>query len=168
MSAVADTARVSIILADFAAADAIKKLNIIGAGWQVAPIDPATGATPPQAVIVVIEVPPAHYNEDLAWSLALTDEAGAVVHVSQPPLGEPQALRVAHVVRADEPVFLSAPHIPRGKVWARTQMILNFPGGLILLPGQMYSWQLQIDGEEDPRWATSFFVPGPPPHPVMG
>ncbi len=84
MSAVAESARVALILADFAAADAINKLNIIGAGWQLAPTLPMTGATAPQTVVVVVEVPPAHYNDDFALSIALVDEAGAVVRVPQP------------------------------------------------------------------------------------
>ncbi len=168
MSQIADTARVTIFLADFAALDAVGKLNVIGAGGQLLSLNPQLGATTPQAVVTIIEVPPAHYNEQFALSVALHNESGEIVQVPQGPLAEPGPLRVAQVLRAGEPIFSNAPQVPRGKVWARTQMVLNFPGGLTVSAGQLYTWQAQIDGDTDARWGTSFFVPGPLPQPVIG
>ena len=81
--------------------------------------------------------------------------------------GQLQPLRIANVIRAQEPVFPGI-NVPQGKLWTRTQLILNFAGGLPLRAGQLYTWRAQIDGNDDPRWSVSFFIPAPPPPPVMG
>lgn len=56
MSAIADTARFQVLLADYGAIDGVNKLNVLGAGIQIAGLDVSTGATAPQSVVVVVHV----------------------------------------------------------------------------------------------------------------
>jgi hypothetical protein len=53
-------------------------------------------------------------------------------------------------------------------VWSHSQMVINFPGGIPLQPGRLYTWQVTIDLDANPSWAVPFFVAGPPPAPVIG
>lgn len=167
MTELRDTARVAVVLADYAATDAINKVNILGAGWAVAGRDLASGAVPPQTLVVFIDVPPPFYGQDFTVSLQLMDQAGQVVQLPG-PVGEPQALRVAQIVRAEEPVTPAGSNIPKGVLWSHSQIIFSLPNGLPLPPNQLYTWTIEIDGEHRDVWAVSFYVPGPPPPPVIG
>ncbi len=162
-----DAARVAVVLADYAAVDAINKVNILGAGWTVAGQDLATGATPPQTLVVLIDVPPEFYGTDFTVSLQLLNQTGEVVQLPG-PVGVPQALRVAQIVRAEEPLFAPGANIPRGVIWPHSQLIFNLQNGLPLPPNQLYTWTVEIDGEHHDAWSASFYVPGPPPGPVVG
>lgn len=166
MSEIADEARVSVILADYASVDAINKANVIGAGWQIAGIDPTTGMTAPQSLLVMIDLPPRYYNEDFALAITLLDQAGEPVKVPG-PTGEPQAMRIAQLAKAEEPVFPGG-NVPRGLVPSHVQVLMSFAAGIALAPGQLYTWQVEIDGDAKPTWRLSFFVAGPPPPPVIG
>jgi hypothetical protein len=46
--------------------------------------------------------------------------------------------------------------------------VLYFNTGLPLPPGQVLVWRARIDGESRPEWTVPFFVPAPPPAPVLG
>lgn len=166
MSAIAETARVSIVLADYAQNDSSNKISILGAGWQVTSLQPATGATGAQAVVVLIDVDPAHYEEQFAVEVTLHDEANGVVHAPG-PTGEPTALRISQIVKAEKP---STPghFVPPKALWARVQMILNFPGGLVIPAGQSYTWRVRIDGDDSRTWNLTFHVAGPAPGAVIG
>lgn len=166
MSEVADDACVSLILADYAAADAINKVNVIGAAWQISGVQPETGLTPPQSLVVFIDLPPKHYNEEFALTVALLDDTGNPVQIPG-PTGEPQALRISQLAKAEKPTF-AQPGIPQNVVPTHVQIVANFPGGLPLAPGRLYSWQVDIDGDAKPAWRVSFFVAGPPPAPILG
>lgn len=166
MSDIADDARVSLVLADYAAADAVNKVNVIGAGWQVASLQPETGLTPPQSLVVLVDFLPRHYREQFALTVVLLDDVDAPVEVPG-PTGEPQALRISQLVKAEEPSFQGT-SVPRNMVPSHIQVVINFPGGLPLAPGRLYTWQVDIDGDAKPGWRASFFVAGPPPGPVIG
>jgi hypothetical protein len=166
VSVIADEARVAVFLADYAAADAVNKINAIGLGWAVTGTDPSTGLTAPQTLVAMLDVPPDRYGEDFTLTLTLRDEAGAPVALPG-PAGTPQPMRIAQIVRAEEPTFGPAMNVPRDVLWAHVQVVLNLGNGLPLQPG-LYSWQLDIDGKEDPKWRASFYVPGPRPAPVFG
>lgn len=167
MSAVAERARVAVLLADYAAADAGGKINILGAGWAISGIDPSTASTAPQSVVVMIDSPPDLYGVDFAVTLTLRDGQGKAVRLPG-PVGQPESMRISQLVRAEEPQIAPEANVPRGTIWAHAQIVLNLAGGLPLSPGQLYSWQLDIDGTEDARWAAYFYVPGPRPGPVFG
>lgn len=155
-----------MVLADYAAADAVTKVNVLGAGWQVAGIQPGTGLISPQAVAVLIELPPRHVDEQFALTLLLMDDANQVVEVPG-PTGAAQALRISQLVKVEQPSFPGLA-VPRGVVPGRVQMVVNFPGGLSLAGGHLYSWQVDIDGQAPAAWRASFYVAGPPPPLVVG
>lgn len=167
MSLIED-ARVTLMIADYAAADAANKLNIIGGGFQLAGYDFNQGAIGPQALVVMIELPAAYEKQQLSLSIDLRDaQTGEVVKIQNSlQVGEPQALRVQQVVHAERP------HVPGlvvpDEVPARCQYILNLANGLPVPPGRTYYWQVELDGQHRQHWRTEFFVPGPPQPPVFG
>lgn len=166
MSEIADNARVSILIGDFAATDAAGKVNVLGAGWQFAGIDAQTGMSAPHTLLVMVDIPPAHYNDSFALAAYLVDETDTPVEVPG-PAGDPQALRIQHLAKVEEP-NLPGVVIRRKIVPAHIQMVVDFRGGLPLPPSHMYSWQVEIDGDARPTWRSSFYVVGPPPAPVIG
>ncbi len=163
----AEQIRVALLVADFAAGDASGKANVIGAGSPVVSVEPHHGQTTPQSVLALLDVPPTLYEEEFVVTLALHDGLGELVQVSAPS-GGTHALRVANVVKAPVPTFASGIYVPSRMVWGHTQVVLNFPTGLPLERGQLYTWRLSIDSTSDPRWAASFYVPGAEPGPVIG
>ena len=167
MSAIGDSARVNVLLADFALADAINKLNVLGIGWAVTGIDPRTGATAPQSVVVMIDVPPDHYGASFTIGLQLRDSAGGLVELPG-PAGQLQALRVAQIARVEEPMMPPGLGVPRNTLWAHSQVVFTLVNGLPLRGDEFYTWHVEIDGEERPTWATSFYVAAPPAAPVIG
>ena len=165
MSDLGDTASVLVMVCDYASQDT-SKLNIIGGGFQFAGFT-EEGLTAPQTVVVVIDADPRHYNDEFAFELVLENRTGDVVELPG-PAGAPQAMRVAQVLRAEEPRPQRGVHVPRGLLPGRRQVVANFPAGLPLRPGELYSWRVRIDGDSKPDWVARFYVPGPPPAPVLG
>lgn len=165
MSRVADLARVAVLLADYAAPDPSGRINILGAGWNVTGANPTTGQTPQQSLVVLLDFPPELYGEDFTLSLQLRDSAGALVELPG-PTGQPQPMRIAQVLRVEEP---PAPlGGPRNLLWAHSQTVFTLLQGLPLRPNELYTWCVEIDGDERPERAVSFYVAGPPPTPVIG
>ena len=167
MSAVFDRARVTLVLADYAAADAVQKLNILGAGWSITGLNPATGTTSPMSLVIMIDSPPEQYGDEFSLTLTLEDSNGSLIQVPD-AAGSLSPLRIAQVVRIQEPTFLPQLNVPKGKLWAHTQTVLNFPNGVPLPPGGIFTWKVEIDGETRDGWNISFFVPGPPSPVVFG
>lgn len=167
MGAVADESRVSLLLADYAAADGAGKVNALGLGWGLAGVNPQTGMTPPQAVVAMLDSPPSLYGEAFSVTLTLYGEGDRPVEVPGPS-GQLGALRLTHQARIDEPRFAPGANVPRNVVWAHTQVILNLANGIRLAPGHLYTWRLEIDATQDPKWAVSFYVPAAPGAPVFG
>lgn len=161
---IADDARACVILADFANSDPSGKANFLGAGWQVTAVSPA-GTTSPLSLAALIEVPQRWIGDEFAVSLTLRDESGEMVKMPGPS-GELQAVRIQQILKVERP---NVPGVmSMGKLWSRSQIILNFPMGLPLARGQSYTWQLEIDGQDNPQWCASFLVAGVPPPPVAG
>lgn len=167
MSALAEKARVSVLLADYASADAIGKINVLGAGFALCGIDVQTGAIPPQTLVVLIDILPEFYGEDFTLSVALRDSSGNPVEIPG-PAGAPQPMRVAQVIRAETPVFPPGTNVPKDVVWAHAQLCLQLMNGLPLKAGDYYTWSVQLDGTDREDWAVSFYVAGPPPPVVLG
>jgi hypothetical protein len=164
VSGISDNARVKVLLADFANQDAVGKVNLIGANWSITGIQPP-GMTPPQTLVVLVDVPSRFHGEDFALSMTLFDDAGDPVDVPG-PTGEMQPLRVQQLVRAERPVIPGANVPPDAP--GSVQVILNFGGGIPLSSGRTYYWRVEIDTNTNPQWETSFYVVGPPPAPVVG
>jgi hypothetical protein len=166
MSEVSEAAVVSILIADYAAADSVEKLNIIGGGVSVLGLT-QTGATTPFALVVIISLPPALYRSDCSVEIVLEDSSGNVVSVPGPTT-EPQLMRVAQAVTFDEPPPIRGVLMPRDALRARKQFVLNFTLGLPLAMGEQYAWRVKIDGDTRDHWAEIFVVPRPNPGPVIG
>jgi len=164
MSEVSDAAIVSILLADYAAADAAGKLNVIGGGITIIGLT-STGTTSPFSVVVTITVPPQLYNAECAVELQLEDSAGEIVALPGP--AEPQLMRIGQSIAFDEPTHKGAP-VPRRTLRSRQQFVLNFAAGLPLTLGLKYTWRVKIDATSRDSWTEEFFVPGPVPGPVLG
>lgn len=75
MSAFED-ARVLIFIADYAGVDAGGKINAIGAAFNVTGVQPQGGLTPPQHVVVVIEVPTSGHVRKFVGGPELRPELG--------------------------------------------------------------------------------------------
>ena len=166
MSSVAETARVALVLADYAVADAVGKLNIIGGGWQVTALDPSSGMTAANSVVVSIDISPEHYNEDFSLELTLYDSASQIVSAPG-PMGQATPLRISQVIKAEEPKVPGL-IIPKRALWSHSQFIANFPGGLPLTAGETYTWSVRLDADDSRSWGTTFYVAGPRPGPVIG
>jgi hypothetical protein len=161
---IADEVRATLLIADYASPDPQSKINIVGAGWQVTGIA-ASGLTPALAIIAVIELPARFAGEEVALSLALTDEAGELVQMAG-PAGEPTAMRVQQLVKMERP---SVPGVLLGdRVWTKASTVVYFANGLPLQQNHAYEWRLEIDGVANQQWVARFFVGGPPPGPVIG
>lgn len=166
MSSVSDAARVQILHADYAAADASDKINALGIGFQIC-LAQSTGLTSPQAVVVIIDVPPDQIGEDFALELSLVDDTAQVVTAGGPDGQRP--------IRFGQSVTVSAPalqvpgkRIPRGALWPRHQMIVNLQSGVPVDPGRSYEWRVAIDSFSADHWAARFYVPGPAGDLVVG
>lgn len=59
-------------------------------------------------------------------------------------------------------------NVPRNTLWAHSQVVFTLVNGLPLRGDELYTWHVEIDGEERATWGTSFFVAAPPPQPVIG
>jgi hypothetical protein len=143
------------MVADFTSNDG-GKVGVLGGAW----IHTAT-PTPPQGVVVVVEVPGEHLNEEFALELSLHGEHTPVL-LPDPLTGDERPLRVAQNL-----VAVSIPGMPR-KAPNRAHFVVNMAPGLPLLPDHVYTWRVQVDGESRPDWATSFYVRQEPAGPVVG
>lgn len=160
-------ARVLIFLADYAGVDASGKINAIGAAFNITGLQPQGGLTPPQYVVVVIDVPTKYVGTEFPISIELRrqDLNQAVMVVG--PTGQQDAMRFQQVLRVN-PVQLSPDvQIPAG-IYSRQQMVLAFPTGLQLPAGVEYRWRVEIEGQNRAGWDAGFHVLAPAPGPVFG
>lgn len=168
MSALGEAARLTILLADVAVADAINKVNIIGAAFQGVSIDPQTGNTSAMSLVVMVDVSPDHHDQTYVLEAALYDETANDELVSVPgPTGELTPVRIGSTILAERPT-ITGQQVPPNTLWAHAQLIVNFPTGLRLAPGHFYRWQARIDGDDENAAAVSFLVLGGIAPPVIG
>ncbi len=141
--------RASLILCDYASQDVPGgKVHLIGAGWSVTA--PLPG---PRAVAVFIKVGWTEANQPHKFALRLADGDGQVV-VAEGPVGA-QPVEFQGSLEVGRPAG-----IPQGsEIDAQFAINLN---QLPLVPGQRYTWQLEIDGKE--AATESFYVQPLPPH----
>ncbi len=168
MSEVFEGAAVSMMMADFAVADEVGKLQVVGGGLQVVRRDHAKGATAAFALVVSQTFPSELVNEQYAFEVVLEDTSGAPVQLGQPPAGSnSNVMRFGQTLQVEEPNFRGA-GVPRHALPPRTQVVLYFNAGLPLPAGHVLVWRTRIDGDTRPSWVLPFFVPGPPAQPVLG
>ena len=160
-------AHVVVLLADYVGIDAAGKINALGAGFGIAPLQP-TGLTAPMHVIVIVDVPAKHSGQQYVLSLELRDETtGQAVTIPAAPSGALEPLRIQQVVTVLTPQIAGL-HLPAGSIPSRTQLPVAFQDGLPLQAGHTYLWKVQIDQQGRPSWVARFHVPGTPPNPVFG
>jgi hypothetical protein len=160
VSEISDSAQVAVLVADALSVDGSGKLNLLGGNFSLTSLQ-ITGLTSSHSVVVLIDIPPKFYGDSFAFGLTLVDEADQPVEL--PGQG---VLRVQQLVPVQRPSVQGAilpPTLP-----ARAQIAMNFSSGLPLRPGQLYKWQVEIDGNKRPEWSTWFYILGPPPTPVLG
>ena len=168
MSQVFDRAAVSMVLADYAVSDELGKLQLVGGGLQIIGRDHATGASAAFALVVSMAFPAAVFHEQYSFEVVLENDSGEPLELSDPPAGAVSpVVRFGQTLQVEEPNFRGS-GVPRRALPARTHVVLYFNTGLPLPAGRVLSWWTRIDGESRPDWTLPFFVPGPPPPPVLG
>ena len=158
-------AHVLVILADYISVDASGKLTAVGAGFTISGLQ-ESGLTAPQHLGIIVSVPSRQAGREFALSASLRDEDTQQVVMVPGPSGEPQALRIAQLVKAPVPAA-SGVYLP-DSVCATTQIVLAFQNGLPLTVGRNYAWHVDVDGSSRNGWSARFYVPGPHPAPVIG
>jgi hypothetical protein len=159
VGSIADTAKVAVVVAEFAVADPLGKLNMIGGAFQAiqrvvaGPGQP--GVLPAMTVVVLVELPPEHHNQQYPLGLALKDERDKTVEVPGAVGGTSQALRIQQLVTAAPPSY---PGLDQKRLWNRVQFVLNIQAGVPVEAGTVYSWVVEIDGHTRPEWRATFYV----------
>jgi hypothetical protein len=134
-----------VLLANSAEATSVGTVSALGIGWSV------TGTpTPPTAIIILIKVPWDQTNTQHILRLHLVDSDGNDVMMAHAPTGEDAPLEIQADFEVGRPAGL-----PRGTDIDHV-IPLSIAPGMPLIPGQIYQWRLQIDGEE--KAARSFLV----------
>jgi hypothetical protein len=168
VSEVYEKASVSLILADFAVADQLGKLQMVGGGLQLIGRDHNTGVSAAFAVVVSLTFPPALFNEQYAFEVVLEDTAGNPLELAESAaVPGSRVMRFGQTLQIEEPNFRGS-GVPRRSLPTRSHVVLYFNTGLPLPPGRVLVWRARIDGESRPDWTVPFFVPAPPPAPVLG
>src|ERR1700712_1546625 len=168
MSEVFERASVSLILADYAVADQLGKLQMVGGGLQIIGRDHSTGVSSAFALVVSLDFPAEVFNEQYAFEVVLEDTGGAPLELPSPPAGAiSPVVRFGQTLQVEEPNFRGS-GVPRRALPARSHVVLYFNSGLPLPAGQVLVGRPRIDGESREEWTVPFFVPGPPPPPVLG
>ena len=168
MSEVFEKAAVSLILADFAVADQLGKLQMVGGGLQLIGRDHNTGVSAAFALVVSLTFPPVLFNEQYAFEVVLEDTAGNPLELAESAaVPGSRVMRFGQTLQIEEPNFRGS-GVPRRALPTRSHVVLYFNTGLPLPPGRVLVWRARIDGESRPDWTVPFFVPAPPPAPVLG
>ena len=173
MSEVSEAATVRLLIADYAAVDAVGKLNLIGGGLAVIgtqgdAIGASAGNTAPFGVVISIAVGPELYNTECSFEVILEDAYGKPVPLPNLEGKGVQAVRFAQNVVLEEPALPQGSRVPRRSLPARTHWVIMFAAGLPLAPDALYRWRVKIDHESYDSWTESFYVPGAPGRVVVG
>ena len=168
MSLVFDKAAVALTMADYAVADQLGKLQMVGGGLQIVGRDHGKGVSSAFALVVSLDFPPEVFNEQYAFEVVLEDTTGAPVElVAAPTGGISNVMRFGQTLQVEEPNFRGN-GVPRHALPAHSYVVLYFNTGLPLPAGNVLVWRARIDGESRPEWTLPFFVPAPPTGPVLG
>ena len=168
MSDVYNKAGLSMLMADFAVADQLGKLQVVGGGLQVVTRDHTKGTSAAFALVVSLTFPAEVFQEQYAFEVVLEETNGAPVELGPPtPGGQPNVMRFGQTLTVEEP-NLSRAGVPRRALPARSQVVLFFNTGLPLPAGRVLVWRAKLDGESRDTWTLPFFVPAPNTGPVLG
>lgn len=167
MSNVFDAASVSLMMADYAVTDKLRKLQVIGGGLQVVGRDHAKGVSTAFALVITMSFEPGVINEHYAFEVVLETADGTPAQLGTSTEGDGKVMRFGQNVQVEEPNFPGI-GVPRHALPPRNQMVLYFNAGLPLPAGGVLVWKARIDGDSKPDWTLPFFVPSPPSGPVLG
>lgn len=167
MSEVSEQAILHVELADYAANDPTGKLNMIGGGVRSVGYEPQQGITNRFSVVGTVTIPSELCPADLVVEFSLLHASGELVTLPNVTGGAPQNLRVGQAARVEKPSNPMIPSFPPEIPGVYT-MVLDFSTGLPLAPGQVYAWQLRVDGDAQRTFTYHFFVPSGPTPPVLG
>ena len=168
MSEVFERSSVSLMMADYAVADQLGKLQVVGGGLQIVGRDHAKGVSSAFALVVSLDFPPEVFNEQYVFEVVLEDTTGAPVELNAAPAGGVSSvMRFGQTLQVEEPNFRGN-GVPRHALPARSHVVLFFNTGLPLPAGNVLVWRARIDGDSRPEWTLPFFVPAPPTGPVLG
>jgi hypothetical protein len=135
--------RVTMMLADHAAASPDGKLYLNGAGWTV------IGGPSPFGIGLYFEVPWDLANEPHEFTLELLDADGNSLEIQTSLDGDTEPLAYTGEFETGRPPGMKA-GTPVPFVHA-----VNFPP-LPLEPGSRYEWRLTVDGEQADDWRRAF------------
>ncbi len=165
MSELSEQATTSILLSDFANVTEVGKLNVVGAGVTMLGFEAQQGVTARFSLVAIIEAPPSvSLPVDCTIEFTLYSE-GSIVEVPGP--AGPQTMRIGQTSTIEIPA-LPVNAALRGKLSGRNITVLDFSSGLPLIPGTIYEWVVQIDGDSTERHTYPFIVAGPQQQPVIG
>ncbi|PZR53823.1 hypothetical protein DNL40_06835 [Xylanimonas oleitrophica] len=135
--------RATVLLAD--AAEAVNgKVYGIGFGWNI-----TTTPTPPQSVVVLLDVGWDETNRDITVHVELLDQDGHPVAVPGPA--------GARSLSFDAKVQVGRPAGVAPGTSFKTPLALNIGPGIPLEAGR-YEWRVTIDGEHHEDWSEFFTV----------
>lgn len=154
------TARVTVLVADFANVDQAGKLNVIGGFFALLGYDPQTRGSAPHHVAVVLDIPANFAGQEYALQLQMRNETRGEVVRFIAPSGQLEPLQIAQAQRVPPaPAALGAP-VPSDHP-IRMQTVLNLDAGVAKVePGEKYAWKVSIDGQSKPGWEARFSVFG--------
>ncbi|MBL3743438.1 Uncharacterised protein [Mycobacteroides abscessus subsp. abscessus] len=164
MSEVGDSARVTIIVADYATVDEVsKKPTVVGSGISVVGYNPTvTKSTAPLFVLAIATFDSKFVGARPIVELTLETVDGEIFEVQPgidaPPGATSQPLRLKGGGEELLPTVLAGFHIPAEAVRPKVQMIMKLTGGLSLCTDQTYLWRVTIDGESRDEWTESMYV----------
>ena len=162
MSELAKTARINLLIANYASLTTDGAANMVQAGIgvlyasRVPNIQFEKYSTPSFSVYTSISCDPKYIGEEYSCSLELRDDTGALLDMPDANNGAKMRLSQILTVQAIQVPNLV---IPKGVLWPTYQFAWNFPTGIILEPDKAYSWTVTVDGD---IVATSYFYIGIP------
>jgi hypothetical protein len=158
VSEVSDAATARLLIADYAGADPIGKINVVGGLVTVLGLNPAIqGMTAPFWLTVWVNVPSAHYNAAGTIEVVLEDASGEPVSVTN-PTGEAAVMQIEQRVTFRPPTSGPMTIPAELELPSRTTWVSSFPAGLPLAVGARYRWRVKIDGESRDEWTEDFVV----------
>jgi hypothetical protein len=163
MSDASESAHVRITIADYAVADPLGKVTMVGAGIGIAGVNPATGMTAPFTVVAVVSFDPKFIGDNPAVELSLETNEGQLVQLP----GQRGPMRVGTSEKLNPPVLPGA-NVPNDAVRPKTQILLQFQNGLPLPPGRGYKWRIKVDHQTREEWTELLYIPTASAGPVVG
>ena len=138
--------RTQILLVDAAQADQSGKAHALGIGWNV------TGTpTPPMALLILIEVGWHEANQRHSLRAELQDEDGHPVLIAS-DTGEDTRVVIQAEYEVGRPPG-SVPGVP-----LNMPIVFNIGGGIPLVAGRRYRWQVENSGQPDTDLSLGFYV----------